>query len=228
MNNTQNEVFSIKVNELKQYLLKQKNTILIAVLIIFYSVGTVGTQLPAHRAFFLGLSDFNLLLTFVIALLAFEKLNLKEIFFLVICYLATMSAEWIGTSTGLLFGSYFYGQNLGETVVGVPLVIGLNWWILIIAASSITDYFKLKPLVSALVGALLMTLLDVIMEPVAIKSDFWHWENEQIPMYNYVCWFLLTFILLVIKEKVSVSKANKVHSALFLIITLFFIIQLLF
>jgi len=108
------------------------------------------------------------------------------------------------------------------------LVIGLNWWILILGASSISSYFRLNPLVASLFGAFLMTALDWIMEPVAIESDFWHWKNELIPLYNFICWFILSFALLLLQQKMAKPESNKVHSALFLIITLFFIIQLLF
>ena len=107
-------------------------------------------------------------------------------------------------------------------------MIGLNWWILLMGASSISVYLRLKPLASALFGALLMTLLDALMEPIAIKSDFWHWKNEEIPFYNYVCWFVLAFILLLIRQRLIKSEPNKVHAVLFLIITLFFSFQSIF
>jgi putative membrane protein len=216
------------VSRILEHIRSNKNAILIGILIIFYTVGSVGTQLAAHKNYFLGLSAFNLTLSFVIAVLAIDRISLRDALFFLCCYLTSMIAEWIGTSTGLLFGNYYYGENLGTTILGVPLVIGLNWWILIMGASSIVSSLKIKPLTAALIGALLMTVLDWIMEPVAIESDFWHWKNEQIPVYNYICWFALAFALLLLQQKLVKPQSNKVHSALFLIITLFFIIQLLF
>ena len=168
------------------------------------------------------------MLSFTVAALALDGRLKANFLFFGCCYLLSMLAEWIGTSTGYLFGTYHYGPNLGSTILGVPYVIGLNWWILLMGATSIGASLKLKPLTAAIFGASLMTLLDVIMEPVAIMSDFWHWKNEQIPFYNYVCWFILAFILMLIQQKMSKPEPNKVHTALFLIITLFFITQLLF
>ncbi len=216
------------MEKLSIYTARHKNSILIGILVLFYSVGIVGTHLDAHRAYFLSLSPFNLILSFTVAALAIDGKFKAQFLFFGCCYLLSMLAEWIGTSTGYLFGTYHYGSNLGSTILGVPYVIGLNWWILLMGATSIGASLKLKPLTAAIFGASLMTLLDVIMEPVAIMSDFWHWKNEQIPFYNYVCWFILAFILMLIQQKMSKPEPNKVHTALFLIITLFFITQLLF
>ena len=33
--------------------------------------------------------------------------------------------------------------------------------------------------------------VDLIMEPVAIANQFWSWEGGDVPLYNYVCWFLI-------------------------------------
>lgn len=213
---------------LSLFLQSRRSTVLIIILIIFYAVGSIGTQLDAYRAYFLGLSPYNLLLSFAVAVLSTESKTKGQLIFFLICYVLSMTAEWIGTATGYLFGTYYYGKNLGPTIFGVPFVIGLNWWILLMGASSISVYLRLKPLLSALFGALLMTLLDALMEPIAIKSDFWHWKNEQIPFYNYVCWFILAFILLLIRQRLIKPEANKVHAVLFVIITLFFSIQTIF
>ena len=43
-----------------------------------------------------------------------------------------MLTEAIGVNTGLLFGTYEYGANLGFKIFGVPLIIGVNWTVLII------------------------------------------------------------------------------------------------
>jgi putative membrane protein len=202
-----------------------RNTLLIAVLILFYTVGSVGTLSDTYRTHFLALSPYNLILSFAVAVLAIESKNNAQIFFFLICYLFSMSSEWIGTSTGYLFGTYDYGKNLGVTLYGVPLVIGLNWWILLMGVSSIGCYLRLNYPVSVIFGALLMTLVDLLIEPVAMKSDFWHWENGEIPFYNFVCWFVIAFILLLIKQKISKQEPNKVHAVLFVVIALFFSIQ---
>ena len=201
---------------------------LIGILVLFYFVGTLGLLLPEFRAVFLGLSSYNLILTFAIAVVAVESWDIKKIAFFVLCYSISMLAEWIGTSTGYLFGAYYYGKNLGTYLAGVPLVIGLNWWVLILSSASIVNVLSTSSIVKALIGASLMTLLDMIIEPVAIKSDFWHWHSENIPIYNYVCWFFLSFLLHLLYQKLTFTESNKVLNALFLILTVFFGIQIIF
>jgi hypothetical protein len=75
---------------------KHKENLLIGILIIFYTVGTVGILLPAFRHQFLALSFFNLVLSTTVVLLARKKDFLNFLFFLALCFLTGMTAEWIG------------------------------------------------------------------------------------------------------------------------------------
>jgi len=133
-----------------------------------------------------------------------------------------MTAEWIGTKTGLLFGDYSYGENLGIQWSGVPVVIGLNWGILAAASASLVSRSTLPAVPSAVLSSLLMTLLDVLLEPVAMKSDFWSWTDGNIPFYNFFCWFIISLPLHLIYFKFKLSEPNKVHDTLFIIMILFF------
>jgi putative membrane protein len=143
---------------------------------------------------------------------------------LVLSFIVGLIAEWIGVHTGLLFGNYYYGNNLGFKYFDVPLVIGLNWGLLVICAGSIANRFKLETISTVILGAALMTGLDYLMEPVAIKSDFWHWKNGEIPIYNFVCWFLVALPLQWANLKWNKATSNKVYDALFIILVLFFTI----
>ena len=73
-----------------------------------------------------------------------------------------------------------------------------------------------------------MLIFDIIMEPVAIKSQFWVWEGGDIPIYNYVCWFIIGFILQFIYFSKIKDTPNKVFIALFTMMLLFFILLNLF
>jgi putative membrane protein len=199
-----------------------KEIYLIGILVIFYTVGTVGILMPEHTSYFLSLSFFNLLLSFSILLIGRNSKSGQFIFFLILCYVTGMSVELIGTKTGLLFGNYAYGNNLGTKVSGVPLVIGVNWGILVVTSASIVNYLKTSILFKIIASALLMTLLDVLMEPVAVESDFWNWTDGNIPFYNFVCWFLISLPLQGIYFKFKLVESNKVFDALFIILTVFF------
>lgn len=212
-----------------QKLLKtNRSKLLLLILVIFYTVGTVGLLLPERKEYFLSLSFFNLTLSFVILILARKKNLFLFFIFLIICFLVGFSAELIGTRTGWLFGSYYYGNNLGYKIYGVPLVIGLNWGILIVTSASIANLFKFSNTFKVILSVLLMILLDYLMEPVAIKSDFWHWKNETIPIYNYISWGLIALPLQIIYFKFKIVETNIVFNALFIILSMFFIILNLF
>jgi putative membrane protein len=40
-----------------------------------------------------------------------------------------------------------------------------------------------------------MVLLDFMIEPVAIRLDFWHWQSGIIPLQNYLMWFLVAVLM---------------------------------
>jgi putative membrane protein len=40
-----------------------------------------------------------------------------------------------------------------------------------------------------------MTALDYFVEPVAMALGFWHWENDVIPLQNYMMWFITSLVI---------------------------------
>lgn len=203
----------------KQY----KEVILISILVIFYTVGIFGLTNETTRDLFLPMSFMNLLLSFVIMILSRKTNKLYFILFLSLTFLVGMTAEWIGIHTGYLFGEYYYGENLGTKMDGVPLIIGINWGILSVCSCNVTSIFIKKSIwLSSFVSAFLMMLLDVLIEPVAITSDYWHWDSLNIPLYNYFCWFAVALPLHFLYFKWKLGEQNKVTIALFGILVMFF------
>ncbi len=202
---------------------KYKAEMLISILVIFYTVGIIGLTNQNTRDLFLPLSFMNLLLSFAIIILS-RKTNKKHfILFLVVAFIVGMTAEWIGIHTGYLFGDYYYGENLGTKIDGVPLIIGINWGILTVCSCNVTSIFIKKSIwLSSFVSALLMMLLDVLIEPVAVTSDYWHWDSLNIPLYNYCCWFAVALPLHYLYFKWQLNEQNKVTIALFGILVMFF------
>jgi putative membrane protein len=207
--------------------MNKKALFLIAIIVIFYSVGMIGTHIPNYRNSFFELSYFNLLLSFGILLASRVNMNKKFIGFLIFSFLIGMTVEWIGVHTGLLFGNYKYGENLGLKLFEVPLVIGLNWSMLTVITASFVDRIKSTMIIKIVSSAALMTLFDVLMEPVAITSDFWHWKGD-IPLYNYVCWFIVSLVLQAVYFRNQLAESNKVHDVLLFSMTVFFLSLLIY
>jgi putative membrane protein len=197
---------------------------LILVLVILHLVGVVGILIPQTRNLVLPLSAINLFLGFIVILLSDRKNITGLLVFSLIAFLIGYGSELIGVHTGALFGNYWYGANLGLKLMEVPLIIGINWGVLAITSASLTQRFIDNIFIKIGVNSLLMVFFDFVMEPVAMKSDFWSWENDVIPFFNYVCWFFVATILQVIYLNFFRTSTNKVLNTLFIIQLLFFII----
>lgn len=208
--------------------MKKSSKIAIIVLCILYFVGIVGFLNPTLRELVLPLTPVNLLLTLLVPLFFQKDLNAKLVIVLAVVAVLGFSAEVVGVATGKVFGVYQYGKTLGLKYLAVPLIIGINWVSLVYSSSSLVSKFKIGLVAKALIAALLMTGLDYLMEPIAIKYDFWHWANGSIPFQNYLAWFLIAFVLLLFFNKFIKLKNNVVAIWAMVLQFLFFgILQLL-
>lgn len=157
--------------------------------------GIVGLSIDSTRDLFQSLTPINLFLTAVIVF-HFEEIKSPRYFiFLVSTILFGFFVEVLGVKTGIIFGEYSYGETLGPKVFDVPLAIGLNWAILIYCTGLFARSVAHSKVPTVVVGAGLMTVIDIIIEPVAIKLDFWTWLNDDIPLQNYLGWFISSLIL---------------------------------
>lgn len=201
----------------------KKQNLLLIILIIFYTVGLIGLH-TAYRYYFLGLTPFNLLLSFGCLYLSFKDYSLKKHVDILLIAAAGYGVEWIGVHTSALFGHYYYGSVLGYKLADIPLIIGLNWVLLTFTSTAIVYKWKLPLVLKAVIAGALMTGLDWILEPVAIRSGFWSWYNQPVPMYNYSCWMIFStlFCYWVLSRKTV--ETNKVTVGLFVILVIFFAI----
>ncbi|WP_017729969.1 carotenoid biosynthesis protein [Nafulsella turpanensis] len=201
---------------------------LLALMVATYLAGIVGLILPVSRTLFQSLTPVNLLLSAGILFSFHRQWNSAFILFAVVCYLLGFFSEVVGVATGLLFGSYTYGPVLGFQLWEVPLIIGLNWLMLIYSTGTICANLPLSKFLKALFASGLMVLLDFFIEPVAMALNFWQWENEQIPVQNFIAWFVISFILHLLFFLLPFPKGNPAAKILYLCQLVFFIILCLF
>lgn len=205
----------------QEYFERYKQNALIALLVIFYTVGVVGIAIPEYRESFLELSFFNLMLSFILLILGRFQYSKSFWAFLLFGFFVGMAVEWIGVHTGYLFGDYYYGENLGVKWYEVPVIIGINWVMLTIICSSVISYLKLNKYISIFLSAILMLILDLLIEPFAIVSDYWYWSGD-IPISNFVTWFIIALFLQFVWFSFKLAEKNKVGFALFFIQLMFF------
>ena len=95
-----------------------------------------------------------------------------------------------------VFGSHTYGTEWLFAPFGVPLAVAAVWAAVILAAMGLAA--RLGPGSAAgraATAAILGIALDLLMEPVAMRSGLWHWTPPGswlgVPVGNFVGWALI-------------------------------------
>ncbi|WP_111683691.1 carotenoid biosynthesis protein [Winogradskyella tangerina] len=195
---------------------------------LFSISGIIGFLTPEYSEWFLSMTPFNLLLTFLIILVNIEKFKIQILIAVAIPFLLGFITEGLGVNYGLIFGSYAYGENLGIKLWGVPLMICVNWALLTMASADVAKLFAKNIVVTSLIGAALMTGLDVVLEVSAPRFDYWEFENGVVPLQNYIGWFATAFVAHLGYQSFKI-ETNKVISLNVLIsIVVFFTVFLFY
>jgi putative membrane protein len=232
----------VKLSDPTRY---SRNQIATVIALFFHLIGLCGI-LWIDRNLFVRLTPLNLLLCLALVWWTHPRKDRAFYIFMVMAFVTGFAAEVIGVNTGLLFGEYRYGDPMGPQWMGVPLIIGVNWFIIVyccgvgmetanrlmagrISGSSPATLNRIRMLSLIIDGALLATAFDWLMEPAAIRLGFWTWLGSgQIPSFNYLCWFLISALLLAMFRLLGVVRQNKFAVHLLLIQAMFFLMIQLF
>jgi putative membrane protein len=200
-----------------------KKRIAILFLVIIYAVGFVGIGLGLMPDLVYG-TPVNLLISLVVVLF-FDTHKAKSLlWFGLLVFILGYGIEVIGIQTGKIFGTYSYGDILGFKLWNTPLMIGINWLLLVITAGNLVDqiFSKNSQYLKIVIAATLMLFLDYLIEPVAIHWTMWVWENIEVPLQNYIAWWLIAAVMFTIYYYFLGKQVNKVASAVFIIQVGFF------
>lgn len=215
------------------------NSSKIILLVLIHVIGFLGIH-SDYRLFFLSLSPINLLVSACIIFLN-EKIPYRLYLFL---YFTFYGVEWLGVYSGWPFGTYFYAETLGIKVFQIPLIIGVNWLLLLHASQEIITKFleslpfktfregenarigaykqlPIAALKASLVAAL-MLLIDYLIEPHAAELDYWHWLNNVIPLSNYLAWLLISFFCSLILSLAKSPRSSFSVAFSYLVILIMF------
>lgn len=172
--------------------------------------GLIGI-LSGQAAWFVPKTPLNLLLMTLLFIWIFPLNTLrKTLFFLFIC-ISGIAAEWIGVHTGILFGDYAYGENLGPKLDGIPYLIGINWALLSFCSGCVSKNLPIPAWARILLGASLLVGLDFFLEGLAPAFDFWRFQGGAPPLWNYICWFVLSVLFLWGYERIDIN-GNRIFS----------------
>ncbi len=131
----------------------------------------------------------------------------------------TAVTSWVfeeaGVLTGLVFGPYHYTSALGASLGSVPVLIPLAWFMMIYPSYVLANFIidgrttgspggRGHLIGLALMGALVMTAWDLVVDPLLSGPGFGAWVWEQggpcfgVPVHNYLGWVVTTFTVYVL------------------------------
>lgn len=162
---------------------------------LFHVCGLLGI-LYGNRELFIAFSPINLFVSFALLFINQVELEKKNLIAGLTIFLIGMISEILGVQYGLVFGDYIYLNNLGFKILGVPIMIGVNWIILTYISGSVSNHiFQNNKKTAVLFGAILMVVLDLLIEPVAPELGFWAFNSKHAPLQNYIGWFIIGLVV---------------------------------
>ncbi|MBL7472524.1 carotenoid biosynthesis protein [Robertkochia sediminum] len=201
-----------------------KATIAIFTVWLFHISALIGSLLFDQTSWFITKTPLNLLLCLFLLVWVFPIRRQKEILLFGTLFLAGMLAEITGVQTGILFGDYAYGENLGPKFYGVPYTIGINWAVLSFITGCIANTWISFPVLRVIGGVALMLLLDVLLEGIAPPFDFWEFSGGDAPLFNYICWGLLALLMQIAYNYLKIKGNYRFSLHLFLAQACFFLV----
>jgi len=130
-----------------------------------------------------------------------------------IAVLAVVSAgawavEALGSATGFPFGAYSYTAALQPQLAGVPLLIPLAWFMMLVPAWAVAEAIlagrrewlgSWYPLVHAVLAGAAFTAWDLYLDPQMVARGLWIWDQPGgyfgIPWVNFLGWWLAAVLL---------------------------------
>lgn len=219
------------MKELINFLKLNKSQFYLSILYILLFAGGLWNVLGVFSSILPLLSSPFVISIGIISIILFFKsikISFVNALILLIVFVSSIYAEYIGVSTSILFGNYSYTNVLYPHILGVPFAIGFAWISTLFASLGViylliniiekrlnyniltklkldnSNFSFISVIFIAILNGSLMTIFDFIMEPAAIKLNYWFWlENDNIyniPFKNYLSWFglgtIFSFLIL--------------------------------
>ncbi len=193
-------------------------------IIVFYLVGIMGFIFPFTKGIFITITPLALLINAYLLAIYHQKYVLKDVLIFAVIMISGYLVEMAGVHTGIIFGSYKYGEGLGIKVTGTPLLIGLNWLVLTYLGVSIAFIVKLRKVFTLFLVPLLMVLYDFVLEQVAPDMNMWYWQNSEVPFRNYLAWYIIALFFVSLMLLFKVCTQNPLSVVVYFSQFVFFLI----
>ena len=139
------------------------------------------------------LSTFLIAMPSAVALFRYLGPRRAALSLLALCAFG-FAIETVGVATGLPYGRFYYGEALGPKIFGlVPYLLPVSYVPLVLGAVAASWPKASRPL-HALAAAILLVLMDGVLDPGAAALGFWVWPEGGayygVPPSNYAGWLL--------------------------------------
>lgn len=196
---------------------------------LIYIVGIIGHLTSPLLTYMKLLTPFTLLLTGGVVLFSsMNKASKNFILWVAVTYIITLLLEVIGVKTGIIFGSYWYGDTLGFKFLGVPMIIGFNWTMVILGAILLSEKIFNKKIFIIISASVSATIFDFFMEPTAIRLGYWNWSKISVPIQNYLAWFIISLAFTILYFRMNIKLNSDLPIKFFATQFIFFIILFVF
>ncbi|MCB8963998.1 MAG: carotenoid biosynthesis protein [Bacteroidales bacterium] len=192
------------------------------VLIVGYLVGIVGILISLDKPHYFTVAWYFVVLSFGLLMLFHKPHSIKFWITLTVIGVLGFVVEAIGTNTGVIFGNYTYGKSLGIKLFQTPLVMAVNWMVLVYLVYDLLKGWNINFMLKSFLSSIILVVYDFVMEPVAIKLDMWTWEAGNPPLHNYIGWFVVSLLFFVYIYRSKLRFDNPLSRTLFLLQGVFF------
>ena len=165
--------------------------------LLFFAAAYFATRFPDAPGAEAGsyVSTFLIALPAFIALFGYLGARRAALSLLALAAFAYV-VETVGVVTGFPYGPFHYGDALGGRILGlVPYLLPVSYAPLVIGAVAASWRSELQDrALWILRSALLLTLIDGVLDPGAASLGFWVWPGGGsyygVPLSNYAGWLL--------------------------------------
>jgi len=191
-------------------------------LIVGYLVGIFGILISLDKPHYFTVAGYFIVLSFVLLMLFHRPHSIKFWITLTVIGVLGFAVEAIGTNTGFVFGNYTYGKSLGVKLFQTPLVMAVNWMVLVYLVYDLLKGWNINFMLKSLVSSVILVIYDFVMEPVAIALNMWTWDTVNPPLHNYIGWFLVSLLFFIYIYRSKLTFENPLSRTLFWLHCVFF------
>ncbi|WP_223299768.1 carotenoid biosynthesis protein [Meiothermus taiwanensis] len=134
-----------------------------------------------------------LLISLAALLWGWGRVGVRIVLLAVLAFALGLGVELLGSQTGFPFGLYTYQGAPQPAIAGVPLIVPLGWFALVLSAHVLAGGQPWRT-------GLLVVAWDLGLEALMPAQGYWTWQDPNplwygAPIQNYLAWFVVGYAI---------------------------------